>query len=187
MAHFRNQSPVRTCKESHANYRAYKSDLAKDFNHRCGYTDCPDFWFGGQKTFHIDHFKPSSKYPDLKNTYSNLVYCCSYVNILKSNDDGTYLDPCDVDFNAHFERMEDGAIMPKAHSKEAIYMYGKLKLYLQRYSLIWKLEEMFSAVTKLREAIETYTDENVSSELRKAFCDLSMEYNKYEQYLRSNQ
>lgn len=187
MAHFRNQSPVRTCKKSHANYRAYKSDLAKDFNHRCGYTDCPDFWFGGQKTFHIDHFKPSSKYPDLKNAYSNLVYCCSYVNILKSDDDGTYLDPCDVDFNVHFERTEDGEITPKAHSKEAIYMYGKLKLYLQRYRLIWKLEEMFSAMTKLIEAIYVCEDQSTIVELRLTLGKLAEERHKYEQYLRSNQ
>lgn len=187
MANFRNLSPSRTCLKLYANYGAYKPYLAEDFNHRCGYTDCPDFWFGGPRTFHIDHFKPFSKYPHLKTTYSNLVYCCSYVNIRKSDDDGDYLDPCEVDFNDHFERTVDGSIIPKAHSPKAKYMYEKLQLYLQRYRLIWKLEEMFSATTKLIEAINACVDMEIVDRLRIAHSELAEEKHKYEQYLRCNQ
>lgn len=91
---FRIMAPKRTCTKNRANYNAYKTFLAEDFNHRCGYTDCSDYWFGGKRTFQIDHFKPESKYPELKNEYSNLVYCCSYVNRAKWDDDNpNYLDP----------------------------------------------------------------------------------------------
>ena len=77
---FRNQTPVRTFTKTYKRYRSYKIYLAKDFNYRCGYTDCPDFWFGGKNTFHIDHFKPFSKNPTLETDYSNLVYACRACN-----------------------------------------------------------------------------------------------------------
>ncbi len=151
---FRNVHPKRTFTKSYSKYSSYKSYLSNDFNKRCGYTDCSDFWFGGSKTFHIDHFKPWKKNPHLKTQYSNLVYCCSYVNILKSDDEGSYLDPCDIDYNDHFERDTLGKIIPKSTSKEANYMYKKLKLYLQRYQIIWLLEKIFVKMEKLQEIID---------------------------------
>ena len=60
---FRTDTPQRTCKKTFANYRSFKPYLRTDFRKKCGYTDCSDFWFGGPKTFHIDHFKPKSKFP----------------------------------------------------------------------------------------------------------------------------
>lgn len=48
---FRIKSPVRrTNVPKRSTYGAYKDELAEDFNHRCGYTDCTDFWFGGKRT-----------------------------------------------------------------------------------------------------------------------------------------
>ena len=55
---FRHIAPQRTCTKKKANYNAYKDFLAEDLNHRCGYTDCADYWFGGKRCFQIDHFKP---------------------------------------------------------------------------------------------------------------------------------
>ena len=57
---FRYNSPARTCVKIYTNYRSFKQYLAADFNSRCGYTDCPDFWFGGKNNFHIDHFRMST-------------------------------------------------------------------------------------------------------------------------------
>ena len=74
---FRNISPKRTFTKHYAQYNRYKPYLADDFNHKCGYTDCSDHWFGGQRNFQIDHFKPKSIYPQLISEYSNLVYCDS--------------------------------------------------------------------------------------------------------------
>jgi hypothetical protein len=184
---FRNTSPVRTCTKSYSNYRSYKTFLAKDFNNRCGYTDCSDFWFGGKNSFHIDHFKPWKKNPTLKTTYSNLVYCCSYVNILKSDDEGDYLDPCDVDFNTHFERDVNGNILPKASSVQAIYMHKKLKLYLKRYQIIWKLDEIVSRMGKLKTAINNPKNKPIQQELLILQGELGNELTTYLDYLRSNQ
>lgn len=184
---FRNESPSRTCTKTYSNYRRFKKYLAKDFNSKCGYTDCHDFWFGGITNFHIDHFKPFSKNPKLATDYSNLVYCCSYINILKSDDEGDYIDPVNVDFNDHFERDVDGSIIPKTTSKAAIYMYSKLQLGLSRYKFIWKLEEVLDRLSKLKQEIRNPKNEKIKNDLRIIHSELSEEFTDYLTYLRANQ
>ncbi|MGJ4789450.1 HNH endonuclease signature motif containing protein [Leptospira koniambonensis] len=161
--------------------------MAKDFNNKCGYTDCSDSWFGGKNSFHIDHFIPWKKNPGLKTKYSNLVYCCSYVNILKSDDEGAYIDPCDIDYNLHFERDSNGNIIPKNTSVEAKYMHSKLKLYLKRYQIIWKLEQLKLKMEKLIVAIRNSKDRTFKNKLRLLNSDLATELIKYMNYLESNQ
>lgn len=184
---FRRNSPKRTCTKAFTSYRSYKPYLAKDFNYRCGYTDCSDFWFGGKNTFHIDHFKPFSKNPDLATDYNNLVYCCSYINILKSNDEGYYLDPCNIDFNDYFERDTDGSIIPKNNSKEAKYMYSKLQLNLSRYKFIWKLDEIWVKLLKLQEQINDPKHLKIKNDLRIIHSELAEEFTVYLEYLKSAQ
>jgi len=158
---FRESQPQRTCAKNYKGYRSFKPHLASDFNYRCGYTDCSDFWFGGQDCFHIDHFIPWKNYPaqpNLKTDYSNLVYSCSYVNILKSNDEGDYIDPCTVDYNLHFTRDNNGNIQPIPGSAPAKHMYKKLKLYMSRYQIIWMLDRLLTTMDKLKELIDTTPD-----------------------------
>lgn len=184
---FRYNNPIRVCTKSFKNYRSYKKYLADDFNSRCGYTDCSDFWFGGINTFHIDHFKPFSKNPNLKTDYSNLVYCCSYVNILKSNDEGNYLDPCDVDYNNHFERDNNGFIIPKSTSIEASYMFNKLKLGLKRYAIIWKLDNLLERAYKLEVLIDKESNLELKNELHIFHSKLSIVIHSYLRKLKQNQ
>ncbi|MEN9548797.1 MAG: hypothetical protein RIR12_1388 [Bacteroidota bacterium] len=140
---FRDTPPARTYTGKELkDYKRYKDALESDFNKRCGYSDCHHDWFGGKRNYQIDHFKPKSIYPKLETKYSNLVYACSYVNRAKSDDDGNYIDPCDINYNDHFYRDELGNIYPLENSEPAKYMYRKLKLYLKRYSIIWMLEQL---------------------------------------------
>ncbi|MCT6590821.1 HNH endonuclease [Pantoea dispersa] len=182
---FRSITPIRSCKKKYSQYTSFKDHLAKDFNYRCGYTDCPDFWFGGKVNFHIDHFIPWKSHPDkpyLKTDYSNLVYCCSYVNILKSNDEHNYLDPCNIDYNEHFHRDKLGYIIASDKSEKAKYMYDKLKMYMKRYQIIWMLENLFDKIEQLSNAIDNCTNPSEKSELQVATCELiplALEYKKY--------
>lgn len=163
------------------NYRGYKPYLQKDFKKKCGYTNCLDEWFGGSITFQIDHFLPQSSHPNLKTKYSNLIYCCSYVNRAKSNDVGNYLDPCDTDYNQHFYRNNKGEIIPESNSQQAVYMHKKLKLYLKRYSIIWTLEQLEMRMTKLRKIIEKSDDDDA----KELFIQVTMKYMDYKKYLRA--
>lgn len=187
---FREKSPERTCQKSYKTYGSYKPHLAKDFHNRCGYTDCPDFWFGGSGNFHIDHFIPWKKHPakpELKTDYKNLVYCCSYVNILKSDDETAYLDPCDVDYNNHFSRDSLGYILPNPTSNEATYMYKKLKLYLRRYQIIWTLENLFKKMELIKNELDVAPDGRHKDELKHVMSDLTCLMLDYKKYLSESQ
>ena len=180
MAHpFRTVSPNRTCTKKYSDFHKYKKYLADDFHHKCGYTDCSEMWFGGEPTFQIDHIKPKSKYPELENDYSNLVYCCSYVNRAKWDDDSpNYLDPCAEDFNLHFERDDYGRIVPKTPQGE--YMAEHMQLGLFRYAIIWNLDRLTDRIKKLQAITRT-------SEVKELLGELCIEYFKYTQYLAANQ
>ncbi|SUB31436.1 Uncharacterised protein [Yersinia pseudotuberculosis] len=189
-SNFRVQTPVRNCIKKYVSYNCFKPYLAKDFNYRCGYTDSPDFWFGGKSNFHIDHFIPWKNHPDipnLKTDYNNLVYCCSFVNILKSNDETDYLDPCNHDYNKHFYRNVHGEIKPNPQSKTAIYMYNKLKLYMQRYQLIWMLDNLFNKLELLSIAIENTIDKEKKDDLKSTMCELVPIVIEYKKYLSDSQ
>lgn len=177
---FRIQIPVRTYKGHRADYHAYKDKLAVDFNHRCGYTDCQDHWFGGQRTFQIDHLKPWSKYPDRKTDYKNLVYCCSYVNRAKWDDDSpNYLDPCDSDFNEHFYRDDDGIIW--GASVQGQYMVKRMCLSLRRYAIMWNLERLEDRIEKLRILSDR------KPEIKPILADVLLTYYDYIKSLRIHQ
>lgn len=188
---FRNDPPPkRTCKKNYINYKSFKNHLAFDFKNRCGYTNCNDFWFGGKNNFHIDHFIPWKKHPDrpsLKTDYSNLVYTCSYVNIIKSNDEGDYIDPCDVDYNLHFYRDNIGNILPYQKSSAANYMYNRLKLFMLRYQIIWMLDNLYAKMKKIKIAIEATADGDLKNNLLVTQGELSNLFIEYIEYLKKNQ
>ena len=172
---FRTVWPIRTCTKKYMDFHKYKKCLINDFHHRCGYTDGSDMWFGGKNTFQIDHIKPKSKYPELENDYSNLVYCCSYVNRSKWEDDSpNYLDPCKEDFNIHFERDQYGRIVPK--TPQGKYMAEHMQLYLLRYAIIWNLDRLTDRIKRLREITPT-------NEVKELLNELHAEFFNYIQYL----
>ncbi len=172
---FREQHPQRTYKGHYSDYHKYKEHLASDFNHHCGYTHCTDRWFGGMRTFQIDHFKSHSKYPKLKTEYSNLVYCCSYVNRLKSDDDNAkHLDPCNEDYNIHFERNYDGRISGKTESGK--FMVRKLSLNLCRYAIVWNIERLEKRIKLLKEKERKYPELKGVGD---AMCRLYFDYTQH--------
>lgn len=186
---FREHFPKRTCLSTYANYRQFKAELAADFSNRCGYTNCHDFWFGGQDNFHIDHFVPWKKYltinPGLKTAYSNLVYSCSYVNILKSDDEGQYLDPCQEDFNEHFTRDQHGMIVANPQSSKAVYMHKRLKLYLRRYQIIWMLDKLNSLIDNLLLLKDAGKTPEEKAEVNEMIVEVVSIYQNYKKYLRA--
>ncbi|RTY96039.1 HNH endonuclease [Flavobacterium sp. GT3R68] len=68
------------------NYRDCKPELAIEAGYKCVYCCIHESRFGGIRNFHVEHFKPKSKFPNLINTYSNLFYSCSICNCFKGND-----------------------------------------------------------------------------------------------------
>lgn len=183
---FRKMTPVRTFTKKYTKYQTYKPYLRNDFNGRCGYTDCPDQWFGGPKCFHIDHFKPKSKFPALVNQYDNLVYSCSYVNILKTDDIDGMIDPCSSEFNEAFYRDKHGYICANSANTNALFMHRKLKLGLERYRIVWTLETLKETLQNLSSMVSnsstTFSDEE-ARETMILFAELNQEFFRYFKYL----
>lgn len=144
-------------------YSHYKSELREDFYLKCGYCDTPDLFSGGQSGFHIDHFAPKSKFFHLKNSYTNLVYCCPICNIGKSNDwpsddplisivgEIGYVDPCSADYAQHLARTADGVIV--ALTPLGGYIHRRLKLNLRRRQVCWLLARMEKQIKALNEIV----------------------------------
>lgn len=67
-------------------YRNEKDKLAKEGNYKCVYCCINESSFGGTRNFHVEHYRPKSKFSFLANKYSNLFYACSICNCFKGND-----------------------------------------------------------------------------------------------------
>lgn len=127
--------------------RENKKRLINDFEHRCAYCDDLDKYGGGSKVYHVEHFAPKEKFPELKFQYDNLLYACPFCNISKSNkwpsDSSTvavvgnkgFIDPCTYEYEKHLGRHTSGEIYYKTALGK--YMFYEMKLYLQRHQLIY--------------------------------------------------
>ena len=144
--------------KQYKSYRCYKNLLRSDFNNKCGYCDVLDIYVGGKNGFHIDHFRPKSKFPHLEVDYSNLIYACPYCNIAKSDDwpgnntesvvqNKGYIDPCSDEYDDHLCRLSNGRII--AITKLGKYMKQRLKLDLKRHQLIWINEKLDKLLREL--------------------------------------
>lgn len=203
---FRNKHPRRTYTgPAKTHYREYRAELAADFNNRCAYTDCSSMWWADG--FHIDHFAPRKprltdpaqlvNFTAREHLYTNLVYACPQVNRAKGNDwpsedpdtpivgERGYLDPCS-NFNDYFERTDSGGIVPK-NNPVAVYMWKRLKLYLKRYELYWRIEQI---VIRLKELERLRTGlvlpDEMRTEVLESIADLTAEYTRYLDYLQVN-
>lgn len=79
--HSRARTPA-----DHKNYRSFKDDLRAEFSAQCVYCRIPDTLNSdGKAAFHIDHYRPKSKFPNLSASYGNLYYCCRACNVNKGD------------------------------------------------------------------------------------------------------
>lgn len=66
-------------------YKAYRPALRDEFKYACGYCENREPELGGSEAFHIDHYRPKSKFPHLICKYNNLIYSCRYCNRSKGD------------------------------------------------------------------------------------------------------
>ena len=142
-----------------------KRYLAVDFSHRCAYCDDRDALAGGYSSYHVEHFAPKEKFPDLQYTYENLLYSCPFCNCSKNDDwvgpdasegvkgDCGYVSPCDAEYQRHLDRNnQTGEIAPQTALGQ--YMYDHLNLGLLRHSLIYMVETLQDKRNELKASIE---------------------------------
>ena len=66
-------------------------------------------------------------------------------------------------------------------------MYSKLKLYLKRYQIIWKLDQLLLSMKKLQDAIKEPKNAAIKQDLINLHFDLATELTAYIEYLKGNQ
>lgn len=155
----REKTPTRKSDVAHQkDYHAYRDQLASDFNHRCGY--CDDRDAPRAASFEIDHFVPQTVDSDKITDYANLVYACKSCNnakrakwptndkALPNNGKEGWIDPCLKDYEAQFERLEDGRIHPL--TEIGIWMYDNLKLWKKQHEILWNVERLEVNYNQLR-------------------------------------
>jgi hypothetical protein len=82
--------------------------------------------------------------------------------------------------------MDDGAIVPNQNDPIALYMWVKLKLYLKRYAIYWRLELLFENLERLQCLRESKWQEDDQNEINRAIADLDKELIGYLKYLGTN-
>lgn len=190
------RKPVRRALLARSKYVEYRDDLRRDFNGSCGYCDDSDLR-ADRISFHIDHFAPKKQFPDLENSYDNLVYACRFCNMRKSdhwvgddpdvpnNGEEGFIDPCRPEYDEHLERNSEGQIIGK--SSLGWYIIKRLSLNLMRHELLWKARRMHA----LRDEIDPIIDRLEANELPleqkerytellKRFRDLTKKIDEYE-------
>lgn len=158
---FREKTPIRTKSVTQReDYHKYRSTLAQDFEHRCGY--CGDRDVPRAQYFEIDHFVPKKLDGARVTDYSNLVYACRSCNNSKRDkwptddknvaNDGTigWLDPCDPEYDKQFVRTNLGKITPVTDLGN--WMYENLKLWKKHHEILWMYEQLES----LSQAFESH-------------------------------
>jgi len=92
-------------------YSDWKQQIASECFFQCVYCAIHESQFGGTINYHIDHFRPYSKFESLANDILNLFYACPICNRFKSDDwpgephldQVSYPDPSKIDYNTLFD------------------------------------------------------------------------------------
>lgn len=114
------------------NYSKYKPLVRSDFKQQCGYCLLDELFAGGEENFELDHFRPSSLFPEDKLNFYNIYYSCHPCNHIKrakwppAKSGLSFVDLCESKFSDHFMEHEDGRW--EGLTKVASYTIDALRL-----------------------------------------------------------
>jgi hypothetical protein len=153
---------------SQGTWHQWKQAIADHCDGRCVYCAIPEARFGGIRNFHIEHFRPKVKFPNLENEIRNLYLACAICNVLKCDDWpdepaadhslATYPDPFITDYNALF------VISSRTHKVSSPTVAGKYlveKVLLNRAQLI--LERRLAAMLSFRAEFDNWVSASIGN------------------------
>ena len=136
-------------------YNDWKQEIAKDCRNRCVYCAISDALYGGLDNFHIEHFRPKSKFKKLTHIIENLFLACAICNRFKSDDwpneptDAgdicAYPDPSKIAYREIFNSNTVGILGGANVSGR----YVLARLYLNRPQLV-RLRRIFALISELK-------------------------------------
>lgn len=153
-------------------YSDWKPEIADDCQHSCVYCAITEALNGGLDNFHVEHYRPKSKFDELRKTITNLFLACAICNRFKSNDwpnepDGNldvvhYPDPSEQSYDHYFEIDSKAGLL---RSETVAGKYLLAKLFLNRPQLI-RLRRVVAAangICELRRELQEHARELVAS------------------------
>ena len=163
---------------STGDYRSWKPKLALEAELQCVYCCIHESRFGGIRNFHVEHFRPQSKFPLLRDDYSNLFYACGVCNSFKSDDWPADLDPgdltspgypspADVDYNEFLHVDERTG---EVHGDGVTGRYLVERLHLNRGHLV-ALRALVGLFAKLKDFEQSISEIVESKQVEGEFKD----------------
>ena len=76
----------RTAQPAKGTYKDWKDILRVEGRYQCVYCTISEGRFGGLRNFHVEHYRPKSKYAAHENSIANLFYACAICNSFKGSD-----------------------------------------------------------------------------------------------------
>jgi len=144
------------------NYQRYKRYLRDDFFYACAYCAFHENEHGGPRFFTVEHYRPKSRFPALRNEYANLLYACSVCNSYKGNDwpaddplaaGKGYIDPCAHDLDEHIGPAPDDRVA--GLTPVGRYMVARLALNREQLRTIRRQRRQHAEVhQQYRETVE---------------------------------
>jgi len=117
--------------------------LAVESHYRCVYCAIHEARMGGTRCFHVEHYRPKSRFAQLENRFENLFYSCPICNVFKGDDwpcepatdhsTAAYPDPSAIDYS-HILSVDKTSMSVSSDRVAGKYMIERL--FLNRPQLI---------------------------------------------------
>lgn len=143
-------------------YKNWKPELRKEGRRQCVYCAIGESLFGGERNFHVEHYRPKSRFSDLTNSFPNLFYCCAICNSFKGSDwpsdpttdlsNSSYPDPSAIDY-ADFLSV-NGAGIVSSSTNSGKYVVERLNLNRAQLQMIRRFIALRDEIRTLTEEVE---------------------------------
>ena len=154
----------------------------------CIYCTISDAHYGGIRNFHVEHYRPKSRFKGLEHIYSNLFYACAICNTFKGNDWPDepkpesfdyihYPDPSVTDYSKLFVVDPDTA-MVSGVNVAARYLVEQLHLNRPQILRNRKLLLLGGRLAQVREALAMASREHGDIEDLKQAIELVAEISR---------
>lgn len=134
--------------------------LENEQQHVCCY--CEKSVTSGNESYHIDHIRPQDKFPQLKNSYKNLVVSCQTkgrCGIARGSQFSKhFIVPTEENPEEYLTYSLNGEILPIGKNKKASETIGLLNLNAS--SLVKARRVLFKNLDSMRRSIPTEEFEN---------------------------
>lgn len=168
---------------SSGEYSNWKQQISDDCFNKCVYCSIHEQPWGGINHYHIEHFRPKSKFKKLKNIIQNLYHSCPVCNRFKSDDWPNiptslnrycYPNPSKIDYNDLFEPLA-GDFLLRGKSIAANYLIHRL--FLNRPQLIFERREFYlnNKYNQLYDEVKSLVELSKDFELSIEFINLFSE------------